>query len=118
MSEPQALAPPPAWRRGSAAPPLILAGSILLYVGVALWTGETKMLETDGIVGLLQRMVALGIVALGQTFAIIAGSIDLSVANMISVAAVLASFIMQGRADMMLAAVLVVLAVSAPGRRG
>ena len=71
------------------------------------------MLETDGVIGLLQRMVALGIVALGQTFAIIAGSIDLSVANMISVAAVLASFIMQGRADMMLAAVLVVLAVSA-----
>ena len=113
MSESQALAPAPAWRRGSAAPPLLLAGSILLYVGVAFWTGQTKMLETDGVIGLLQRMVALGIVALGQTFAIIAGSIDLSVANMISVAAVLASFIMQGRADMMLAAVLVVLAVSA-----
>jgi len=113
MSESQALVPAPAWRRGSAAPPLLLAGSILLYVGVAFWTGQTKMLETDGVIGLLERMVALGIVALGQTFAIIAGSIDLSVANMISVAAVLASFIMHGRADMMLAAVLVVLAVSA-----
>jgi ribose transport system permease protein len=113
MSEQQALAPAPAWRRGSAAPPLLLAGSILLYVGVAFWTGQTKMLETDGVIGLIQRMVALGIVALGQTFAIIAGSIDLSVANMISVAAVLASFIMQGRTDMMLAAVLAVLAISA-----
>jgi ribose transport system permease protein len=60
------------------------------------------MLEADGIVGLLQRMVGLGIVALGQTFVIIGGSIDLSVANMISVAAVLGSFIMQGRVDMML----------------
>ena len=91
MSDQQAIAPAPAWRRYSAAPPLLLVGSILLYVGVALWTGQTRMLETDGVIGLLQRMVGLGIVALGQTFAIIAGSIDLSVANMISVAAVLAS---------------------------
>ncbi|HTZ67133.1 MAG TPA: hypothetical protein VMB83_06660 [Roseiarcus sp.] len=36
-------------------------GSIALYVGVALWTGQTKMLETEGLVGLMQRMVALGI---------------------------------------------------------
>ena len=71
------------------------------------------MLQIDGVVGLLQRMVALGLVGLGQTFAVLAGSIDLSVANMISVAAVLASFIMQGRPDMMLPAVGVVLAVSA-----
>ena len=78
---------------------MLLVGSVALYVGVALWTGQTKMLETDGVIGLLQRMVALGIVALGQTFAILAGSIDLSVANLISVAAVLASFIMQGRPD-------------------
>jgi ribose transport system permease protein len=71
------------------------------------------MLHVDGIVGLLQRMVGLGIVAVGQTFAILAGSIDLSVANLISVAAVLASFIMQGRPEMMLPAVAAVLAVSA-----
>jgi ribose/xylose/arabinose/galactoside ABC-type transport system permease subunit len=71
------------------------------------------MLETQGVVGLLQRMVALGVVALGQTFTIIAGSIDLSVANLISVAAVLASFIMQGRTEMMLPAIAVVLVVSA-----
>ena len=86
---------------------------VSLYVGVAIATGQTRMLEVDGVVGLLQRMVALGIVAIGQTFAILAGSIDLSVANLISVAAVLASFIMQGRPEMMLAAVVAVLAVSA-----
>jgi ribose transport system permease protein len=71
------------------------------------------MLEVEGVVGLLQRMVALGIVAIGQTFVILAGSIDLSVANLISVGAVLASFIMQGRPEMMFVAVIVVLAVSA-----
>jgi ribose transport system permease protein len=104
-----------AWlrRRGPRVPALLFVGSVALYVAVALWTGETRMLDTDGIIGLLQRMVALGVVALGQTFVIIGGSIDLSVANMISVAAVLASFIMQGHVDMMLPAVAIVLATSA-----
>jgi ribose transport system permease protein len=100
------------WRASPAAA-LLFVGSIVLYVGAAVWTGETKMLEIDGVVGLLQRMVALGIAALGQTFVILAGSIDLSVANMISVAAVLASFIMQGRPEMMLPAVALVLVISA-----
>jgi ribose transport system permease protein len=100
-------------RRTPAASLLLLLGAVALYVGVAISTGHTRMLEVDGVVGLLQRMVALGIVAIGQTFVILAGSIDLSVANLISVAAVLASFIMQGRPEMMLVAVAAVLAVSA-----
>ena len=99
--------------RGLNAPLLLLVGSVALYVVVALVTRQPMMLHVDGIVGLLQRMVGLGIVAVGQTFAILAGSIDLSVANLISVAAVLASFIMQGRPEMMLPAVAAVLAVSA-----
>src|SRR5271155_970840 len=100
-------------RRTPAAPLLLLLGSLVLYIGVAFSTGQTRMLEVEGVVGLLQRMVALGIVAIGQTFVILAGSIDLSVANLISVGAVLASFIMQGRPEMMLVAVVAVLAVSA-----
>jgi ribose transport system permease protein len=99
--------------RRAPAPLLLLLGSVALYIGVAISTGQTRMLEVEGVVGLLQRMVALGIVAIGQTFVILAGSIDLSVANLISVAAVLASFIMQGRPEMMLVAVVAVLAVSA-----
>jgi ribose transport system permease protein len=100
-------------RRTPAAPLLLLLGSLVLYIGVAFSTGQTRMLEVEGVVGLLQRMVALGIVAIGQTFVILGGSIDLSVANLISVGAVLASFIMQGRPEMMFVAVIVVLAVSA-----
>jgi ribose transport system permease protein len=100
-------------RAGPPVPALLFVGSLALYIVVAVWTGETRMLNADGIVGLLQRMVGLGIVALGQTFVIIGGSIDLSVANMISVAAVLASFIMQGHVDMMLPAVVVVMVIAA-----
>ena len=38
----------------------------------------------DNIVGMFQRSVALGIVAAGQTVVILAGSLDLSVAYVIS----------------------------------
>ncbi len=113
MSSANVIAPNFPRRRVPAAPLLLLVGSVALYTGVAFSTGQIRMLEVEGVVGLLQRMVALGIVAIGQTFVILAGSIDLSVANLISVAAVLASFIMQGRPEMMLVAVVAVLAVSA-----
>ena len=94
-------------------PLLLLIGSAALYLGAALWTRSLNQLDVDGIVGLLQRMVALGTVALGQTLVILCASIDLSVGSMISVAAVLASFIMRGAPAMMGPAVLVVLLVAA-----
>ncbi len=100
-------------RRSLPAPLLLLLGSLLLYVGVAVSTRQFDQLDANGIVGLLQRMVGLGVVALGQTFVIICASIDLSVANLISVSAVLASFIMQGQPAMVAPAVLAVLAVAA-----
>jgi ribose transport system permease protein len=93
--------------------PLLFAGSLALYVATALATGQHAYLTGEGFIGLTQRMVALGIVALGQTFAILVGSIDLSVANLISVSAVLASFIMKGEPAMIAPAVLAVLVLSA-----
>jgi len=89
---------------------VLLAGlSIGFFVVVALITGETAQLSGQGVAGLLQRMVALGLVAIGQTFVILVGSIDLSVAALISAVAVLASYIMQGDAAMLLPAVLLCL---------
>lgn len=60
---------------------------------------------------ILVRSVALGIVAIGQTFVMIGASIDLSVAYTISVTAVMSSFLMQGdpaRVPMTIAAVLLI----------
>lgn len=60
---------------------------------------------------ILIRSVALGIVAIGQTFVMIGASIDLSVAYTVSVTAVLSSFLMQGdpaRVPMTVALVLVI----------
>jgi len=109
-----ALAPSaPRRRRAPPIPALLLIGSLALYIGIALWTAQTSQLNTEGWVGLLQRMVALGIVGLGQTFVILCGSIDLSVANLISVGAVGASYIMQGHTTMIAPAVAIVLLISA-----
>jgi ribose/xylose/arabinose/galactoside ABC-type transport system permease subunit len=76
------------------------------FVVIALATGESAQLSLQGIVGLLQRMVALGLVAIGQTFVILVGSIDLSVAALISAVAVLASLLMQGDPAMILPAII------------
>jgi ribose transport system permease protein len=103
---------PPRRRRVVPVPLLLLVGSAALYVGVALWTGQDSQLNVEGVVGLLQRMVGLGIVGLGQTFVILGASIDLSVANLISVGAVAASYIMQGETARIPVAVAAVLAIS------
>lgn len=60
---------------------------------------------------ILVRSVALGIVAVGQTFVIIGASIDLSVAYTISLTAVMTSLVMQGdpaRVPMAIAIVLLI----------
>ena len=94
------------------APLLLFVGAAALYVGAALWTRSFNQLDASGLVGLAQRMVGLGVVALGQTLVILCGSIDLSVGSLISAAAVLASFVMRGEPTMMLPAVVLVLALS------
>ncbi|CAD0183873.1 Ribose transport system permease protein RbsC [Ruegeria sp. THAF57] len=93
------------------APFLLLLVAIAVYVTVAIATGQTQYLTAENLLGLLGRSIALGITAIGQTFAILIASIDLSVANLISVSAVLASSIMSGDPSMMLPAIAAVLAV-------
>ncbi len=62
---------------------------------------------------ILIRSVALGIVAVGQTFVMIGASIDLSVAYTISLTAVLTSLIMQGDPARVPLAIAIVLMVGA-----
>ena len=62
---------------------------------------------------ILIRSVALGIVAVGQTFVMIGASIDLSVAYTISLTAVLTSLIMQGDPARVPLAIVIVLVVGA-----
>lgn len=94
-------------------PAILIAASAVGFTATALATGQSAQLSADGVIAVLERVVALGLVALGQTFVILARSIDLSVANLVSVGAVMASWLMQGDPAMMLPAVAAVLAISA-----
>ena len=93
------------------APALVLAAAFATYAGIAINSGQTQYLTPDNLVGILNRSIALGITAVGQTFAILVASIDLSVASLISATAVLASVIMSGDPGMILPAIAAALAL-------
>ena len=86
---------------------------VLLVVTLVAWG---LILATGGNLNLtntLVRSVALGIVAVGQTFVILGGSLDLSVAYQVSVTAVAASIWMDGDPDRIWVAVPLVLLLGA-----
>ena len=76
----------------------VYAVLLLLFVGSWLLVAAQggQLLSVRNLANIFERSVALGLVATGQTLAILAGSLDLSVAYLISVTAVMSSFIMQG----------------------
>lgn len=73
-----------------------LLASIVLYVGLVVVSGQTKYLSVDNLVSILGRSITLGITAIGQTFAILVASIDLSVASPDPASAVVTSVVMNG----------------------
>jgi ribose transport system permease protein len=82
---------------------------VLAWIVVAIDGGT--FVTVDNIVGMLQRSVALGIVSAGQTVVILAGSLDLSVAYVISLSSLLAAETMDGQTANMVPAILAVLAL-------
>ncbi len=89
------------WWRDSKIPPVYGILVIIFIVSILLdaFFGIDKQLfifNRTILTNILVRSVALGIVAVGQTFVMIGASIDLSVAYMISVTAVGASYFMAG----------------------
>jgi ribose transport system permease protein len=79
-----------------------------MFVGCVIFV--PNFASQENITNLLQHSVALGLVSIGQTFVIIAASLDLSVGISISAMAVMASLLMDGRTSMMLPVVLIVIA--------
>jgi len=73
--------------------------------------GQGDFLTLENFNNFIARSVALGIVAIGQTFALLVASVDLSVANLISVTVVTAPFLMQGDPALILPAMLGLLAI-------
>ncbi len=96
----QLAAPPPTRKRtvvrnlaaDSPARPVFLALGVLVLIGWILFTIDGgQFFSQENIVGIQQRSAALGIVAVGQTLAILAGSLDLSVAYLISLCSLVAA---------------------------
>ncbi|GAA1262128.1 ABC transporter permease [Sphaerisporangium rubeum] len=105
------------WRRLSAdrpARPVYVALALLVVLGWLLFSLDgVQFLSQENIVGIQQRSAALGIVAVGQTLVILAGSLDLSVAYLISLTSLVAAEIMAGSGANVPVAIAAVLAVSA-----
>ena len=91
----------------------------IFLIVIFLFGGVLDQIFSDGqiftnpaiLMNILVRSVALGIVAVGQTLVIIGASIDLSVVYVISITAVMSSYIMQGNPENVPLAILVVLVI-------
>ncbi|HEV7346507.1 MAG TPA: ABC transporter permease [Devosia sp.] len=92
---------------------MLLLAAVAIYVVLVIALGQSRFLTLDNLVAILGRSITLGITAIGQTFAILVASIDLSVASLISASAVVTSVMMNGDPAMMLPAILAVLVLGA-----
>ncbi|MEV0143786.1 MULTISPECIES: ABC transporter permease [unclassified Nonomuraea] len=91
-----------------------VALALLIVLGWLLFALDGgRFLSQENIVGIQQRSAALGIVAVGQTLVILAGSLDLSVAYLISLTSLVAAETMGGADAGVPVAVAAVLVVSA-----
>ncbi|HEX6024757.1 MAG TPA: ABC transporter permease [Solirubrobacter sp.] len=103
------------WRVGILASPAAPVYGALIGIVFLAWLVVTidggTYFTTANIVNILQRSVALGIVAAGQTVVILLGSLDLSVAWLISLSSLALATTMNGQEANVAQAVLLVLAI-------
>ena len=64
----------------------ILVAFILFMVGFALW--NPRFIDPDNVFGVIRSSAILGVMALGVTFVVIGGNLDLSVGSMLSFSAI------------------------------
>ncbi len=100
-AQPSAVGRARQWLRDRNVPPVYGILVIIFIVAILLDAffgidDELFILNQTILTNILVRSVALGIVAVGQTFVMVGASIDLSVAYLISVTAVGASYLMAG----------------------
>jgi ribose transport system permease protein len=87
---------------------------ILLLVLLALGAAAAPEFRTSAnLANVLRQSAALGILAVGQSFVIVGGMIDLSVGQLAGLVVVLTADLMQGRPELTLPAILLALALGA-----
>jgi len=64
----------------------ILVAFILFMIGFALW--NPRFIDPDNLFGVVRSSAILGVMALGVTFVVIGGNLDLSVGSMMSFSAI------------------------------
>jgi ribose transport system permease protein len=84
---------------------------VFVFAWVIVAVDGGSFLTVDNVVNMLQRSVALGIVAAGQTVVILCGSLDLSVAYVISLSSLVAAEVMAGEEANLVPGILAVLAL-------
>lgn len=91
-----------------------LALAVLLVVGsVLVGLRGGVLLDHGGVLNILTRATALGLVAVGQTVVVVTGSLDLSVAYLVGLCSLVAAETMAGAPSMIAPGVLLALAVAA-----
>lgn len=90
-------------------PALITLVLLLVWAGLAI----PGFLLPDRLLALGQQVAPLVLIALGQTFVVLVGGLDLSVGAVLTISLVLASGIMKGQASMALPGILICLVIGA-----
>ena len=88
-------------------------GGIVVIGWLVVTVDGGTFFASGNLTNILQRSVALGIVSVGQTVAILAGSLDLSVSYLISLASLVGAETMDGRESMLVPAIALTLALGA-----
>jgi ribose/xylose/arabinose/galactoside ABC-type transport system permease subunit len=100
--------------RAAGVQPIWSALGLVVIVGWVIVTVDGgTFLTSSNVTNILQRSVALGIVSVGQTVAILVGSLDLSVAYLISLSSLVAAETMDGRESMLVPGIALTVALGA-----
>lgn len=91
-----------------------LALGLILVIGSVLVAAEGgTLLDHEGVLKILTLCTALGLVSVGQTIAIVSGSLDLSVAHLIGLTSLVTAEVMAGQNSRVLPALGAALALAA-----
>jgi ribose transport system permease protein len=98
---------------GSSRPVWLVFAVLFVVAWVAVAVHGHNFVTLTNLQNIAQRSVALGLVAVGQSLVVLAGSLDLSVAYVVSVSAVYTSVVMAGSTARIVPGILAGLAVGA-----
>ncbi len=88
---------------------------ILIVLLAALWIFDDKFMSFNNITNLLRQTAIIGVMAVGMTFVIISGGIDLSVGSVLAFSSILASQLMVAGLPVVVAIIIALIAGSAIG---